>query len=67
MSLHAAAMALLVPVRSLGAGIVQVPGQATVVAVLVGTLIGRVSLGAAKEAGQHLLNKHTHNTAGGFT
>lgn len=52
-------MALFVPVWSLAAGLVQVPGQATVVAVLVGTLTDKVSRGATKEAGRHFLHIHT--------
>lgn len=50
-SRHVAAVALLVPKRSLAAGPVEVPGQAAVVAVLVGTLTDGVAGGATKEAG----------------
>lgn len=50
-SRHAAAVALLVPVRSLAARIVEVSRQAAVVAVPVGTLAHQVAWGAAKEAG----------------
>lgn len=54
---HAAAMALFVPVRSLTARLVEVPRQATVVAVSVGTLTHGVAQGATKEAGCQLLCK----------
>lgn len=50
-SRHVAAMALLVPKRSLAAGLVEVPGQAAVVAVPVGTLTDGVAWGGTKEAG----------------
>lgn len=58
---HAAAMALFVPVRSLAAGIIEVPRQAAVVAVFIGTFTGQVAWGATKEAGQQLLQTHTHS------
>lgn len=57
---HAAAMALFVPVRSLAAGIVEVPGKAAVVAVLTGTLAGQVAWGTTQEAGRQLLHTHIH-------
>lgn len=57
---HVAAVALLVPVGPLVAGLVQVAGQAAVVAVPVGTLVGQVAWSATEEAGHHLLLKHTH-------
>lgn len=62
MSRHVAAVALLVPIGSLAAGLVEVPGQAAVVAVLVGTLPGGVARGATEEAGRQLL--HTDITLG---
>ena len=57
---HAAAMASFVPVRSLAAGVVMVPRQAAVAAVLIGTLTAQVAWGAAKEAGRQLLHTHTY-------
>lgn len=60
MSSPAAAVTHLVPVGSLGAGVVAVARQAAVVAVLPGAVGGQVALGATEEAGHHLL--HTHNT-----
>lgn len=51
---HAAAMALFVPVCSLTAGIIEVPRQAAVVAVPIGTFIGQVAWVATKEAGWRL-------------
>lgn len=67
---HAAAMALFVPVCSLTAGIIEVPRQAAVVAVPIGTFIGQVAWVATKEAGWRLLHTHkhryTHYTASRF-
>lgn len=60
MSRHAAAVALLVPVRPLAARIEEVSRQATVVAVPVGTLAHQVARGAAKEAGRQLLHQQAH-------
>lgn len=60
MSPHAAAMALFVPVRLLNAGFVQVTRQAAVVAVLIGTCTDQMAWSATKEAGQQLLQTHTH-------
>lgn len=48
---HVAAMTLFVPIRPLATGPVEVPRQATVVAVLIGTLTHQVAQGATKEAG----------------
>lgn len=48
------------PVGSLAAGLVQVTGKATVVAVLSGTFTDEVTCGATKEAGQQLLHTQTH-------
>lgn len=42
-SLHATAMALLVPVSFLTAGVVQVTRMATVIAVPIGTFTGQVT------------------------
>lgn len=55
MSSHAAAMAHLVPVGSLGTRIVEVARQAAVVTVPIGALRGKVASGATKEAGHQLL------------
>lgn len=59
---HVAAMALFVPICSLVAGLVEVPGQAAIVAVLIGTLTERVAWVATKVAGRQLLHTHTHTT-----
>lgn len=53
-SLHATAMTLFVPVRPLAAGAIQVTGQSTVVAVLIGTFNDHMAWGATKEAGRQL-------------
>lgn len=56
----AAAVTHLVPVGSLGAGLVEVSRQAAVVAVLAGALRGKVAVGATEEAGHQLLKtQHT--------
>lgn len=62
MSRHAAAVTLFVPVRSLAARLVEVPGQAAVVAVLIWTVTDHVARGAAKEAGRQLLQTHTSHS-----
>lgn len=53
-------MTLFVPRRSLNAGFIEVPRQATVVAMLTGTLTGQVTQDATKEAGRQLLHAHKH-------
>lgn len=62
MSGHAAAMALLVPVCPLATGVVEVPGQAAVITVLVGALAGEVAVGSTQEAGQQLLQTQKDTT-----
>lgn len=59
MSLHAAAMALLVPISFLAAVVEEVPRLATVVAVLIGTRTGQVTRKAAKKARRHPLQEST--------
>ena len=63
MSCHVATMTLFVPRRSLNAGFIEVPRQATVVAMLTGTLTGQVTQVATKDAGRQLLHgTNTHQS-----
>lgn len=62
MSSHAAAMTLFVPVCSLATGIVEVPGQAAVITVLIGALAGKVAVVSTQEAGQQLLHTQKDTT-----